>query len=210
MKKNIVLISIIVAVIIGFGYFTLLSSPASETASQLAKEQAELAVENTQNSEDLPEVEPKQGVGTLDSLRLLNEDLECKIMFEPKDNSAKVEGTYFVSEGKMRGDFLTESPDLSGQVLSSMIIDGDNMFIWSEIDGEVYGIKMSVSQVGNSSLPSNEPVSINDDVNYDCVPWKEVDGTVFLPPGSILFRDIDELMRGGMEYGTVYETELPY
>ncbi|MCA9360889.1 hypothetical protein H6785_01550 [Candidatus Nomurabacteria bacterium] len=208
MKKNILLICVVALVVISFGYFTLFSSPASDTASRAVEESEKLSIDQNNDTEKLPE--PKQGVGTLESLRLLKEDLECKIVSTSANTATKVEGTYFVSNGSMRGDFLTESPDLSGQVLSSIIIDRENVFVWSEIEGETYGMKMSVDQASNIDTNTGIPVSVNEDVSYDCTPWADVDGTVFLPPGDVLFRDLNDLMKTGMEYGTVYEAEIPY
>ena len=204
MKKNIILFGAIATLIIGFGYYTLFSSPASDTVSRLEKERDELLVEGSESG-DVETSKPRRGTGTLEYLRLLEENIECSIISRIDDNETEMEGTYFVSNGSMRGDFLTDSPDLSGQVLSSIIIDKDNVFIWSEIEGEMYGMKMSIPQVSDTELNTGLPVSINEEVNYDCKPWEAVDNTVFLPPSNVLFRDLNDLMNTGMEYGNIYE-----
>jgi hypothetical protein len=114
-------------------------------------------------------------------------------------------GTYFVSDGSMRGDFLTAAPDMSGEILSSMIIDAGMMYVWSEIEGGMYGVKMDLSKVADTEVESREPVSMDATVDYDCKPWLIVDRTVFVPPATVLFQDMSQLMQGGMEYGTIYE-----
>lgn len=205
MKRNIILLGAIATVIIGFGYYTLFSSPARDTASRLEKELEDLSVEDNITGDDAEMAKQHQGLGTLEALRLMNEDLECTITSKMEDGETEMEGTYFVSARSMRGDFLTDSPDLSGQILSSIIIDQNNVFVWSEIEGELYGMKMSIPQVSNTELNTGLPVSINDQVHYDCKPWKNVDRAVFLPPENVLFRDLNDLMNTGMEYGNIYE-----
>lgn len=200
--KNVLILAVAAVVIAGFAYFALFSTPANELAGEAEDTMDELSVETT----PAPEVpEPRQGKGTLDSLRLLNEDLECTVSYTNIEQQSKVEGTYFVSDGSMRGDFLTESPDLTGQILSSMIIDDGLMYMWSEIEGEQYGFKMDLSKASTPEVASQEPVSLDTEVDYDCKVWTNVDRTVFTPPATVLFRDMSQLMQGGMEYGTVYE-----
>ena len=204
--KNIGILSVLAVLLVGFGYYTLFATPANETAEQAARDQDDFAVEREPLAGE-PEPEPRQGIGTLDELRLLNEDLECTIAYNPNDNGAAVEGTYFVSDGNMRGDFLTNLPDLSGQMLSSMIIDGTTLYIWSEIEEETYGAKMALSALADENVISNEPVALDAAVSYDCTAWENVDNTVFVPPSDTLFQDLDSSIGVGMEYGTIFEAQ---
>ncbi|MBP6881242.1 MAG: hypothetical protein KBC35_01310 [Candidatus Pacebacteria bacterium] len=199
--KNFIILGVIAVVALGgFIYFTFLATPAHELASEAEDTAAALSRE-TATTPAAPE--PKKGTGTLESIRLLNEDLECTISTVAEGQQST--GTYFVSGGSMRGDFLTDSPDLTGQVLSSMIIDAGMMYVWSEIEGGMYGVKMDLAQAAAPEATSREPVSRNAAVEYDCKPWTNVDRTVFMPPTSVLFQDMSQMMRGGMEYGTLYE-----
>lgn len=150
---------------------------------------------------------PLAGVSTLEALRLRGDDLECVISYIPPETKEKVEGTYFVSDGNIRGDFLTPSPDLGGLVLSSIIINDPMMYIWSEIDGQLYGIKLDLTTTDKAAMEKNEPISLQDNVDYTCKPWENVDRTVFQPPSTVLFQDTSELMKAGMEYGTVYDEQ---
>lgn len=207
MKKVIILgiVSALLAVIAYYMLFTV--SPES----RLIQEQGSTVTEEASDKEVV--VEAPKGTGTLESLRLLNEDLECTILFTPSTQTAAVEGTYFVSDGNIRGDFLTESPDLSGQILSSIIIEGETMYTWSEIEGKAYGMKMDLTTVdGVTADETKQPVSLNEDVRYDCKNWENVDRTVFVPPSDVLFQDMSELMKAGMEEATIYEEEgeLPF
>lgn len=200
--KNVVILSVATVAIIGFAYFALFSTPANELVNEVEDTMNELSSDPAVTS-IVPE--PRKGSGTLESLRLLNEDLECTISYTSTEQQSKVEGTYFVSGGSIRGDFLTESPDLSGQILSSMIIDNGLMYVWSEIEGKQYGVKVDLSATDQSDAEAHEPIPMDDEVTYDCKPWKSVDRTVFTPPATVLFQDISQLMRSGMEYGNLYE-----
>lgn len=193
--------------LIAFGYFALFATPAQKMANEAEETLAELSVD----ADDKAAVPvARQGTGSLEMLRLLGEDLECTISYSDAEQGSAVEGTYFVSGGSMRGDFLTESPDLSGQILSSMIIDDTNMYVWSEIEGQTYGMKMDLSLVNDPTYDAREPVALDAAVIYDCKPWKNVDRTVFMPPSTVMFQDMSEMMQAGMEYGTLYEdAEMP-
>lgn len=200
--KNIAILAVVAIALLTFGYITLFSTPAQKMADEAAEVAAELSLDSTSTTSAAAS---RQGTGSLEMLRLLGEDLECTIIYTDSDQKTSVEGTYFVSARNMRGDFLTPTPDLSGQVLSSMIIDDTNFYVWTEIEGQSYGIKTDLSLPSDATLDAREPVPLDNAVAYDCKPWKNVDRTVFVPPSTVLFQDSNELMQGGMEYGTIYE-----
>ncbi|MCA9353931.1 MAG: hypothetical protein KC877_00240 [Candidatus Kaiserbacteria bacterium] len=196
-----VVAAIVVAVA---GYFMLFGG---DTSSETSEEKAAQLAEEAGVSPATDDT--RQGSGTLEELRLLGEDLECTIAVVAGEQATTVEGTYFVSDGEIRGDFLTETPDLSGMMLSSMIISEDMMYVWTELEGEKYGVKIDLSlveeDVNAETAVSQEPVRMDDRVDYRCVRWSNVDRTVFVPPGDVLFQDMSAVMESGMEYGTTYE-----
>lgn len=210
--KNILILFVLVVVVVAFGYFTVFSDPAHELQQEADKEVKELSSDTSGviSSEQKPE--PFSGQGSLQSLGLLGQDLECTIKYSNDKEGSTVEGTYFTNGGDIRGDFLTDSPDLTGQILSSMIVRKDEgvMYIWSEIEGQSYGVKTTIFPTENAkeNVSPQGPVSLESEVVYDCKPWPNVDRTVFDPPANVLFRDVSELINNGMEYGTTYE-ELP-
>ncbi len=206
--KYVAILGVLAVVVAGFAYYALFSTPANQTATEAAKTQAELSVVQADSAQSM---EPKSGVGTLESIVLLKEDLECEINYTPETGGEPVEGTYFVSDGEVRGDFLIDSPDLTGKVLSSMIMTDTEMFVWTEFGEQVYGVKVELGTLGDAPLETNEPVAMDVPVGYECRPWPNVDRTVFEPPRNVIFQDLTQLMNAGMEYGTVYEgAELPY
>jgi len=190
-------------VIVGFIYYMLFAAPAYEMTDRAAESTAQYEVSETKDN--ARNIEPRQGFGTLTELRLLGDNLECTVSFTDEENNTVVEGTYFVSENNMRGDFLTDAPDLSGQVLTSMIIKDNISYVWSEIEGQTYGMKVDLSLAESAAVDTNEPIDPDAVVKYDCKPWPNVDGTVFEPPRGVLFQDMSALLRSGMEYGTIYE-----
>ena len=192
----------VLAVIVGFAYWSLLSVSSEDKQMTDAATQSEAL---SQNGIAANEPSEFSGTGTLETLRLRGENVECAISFTPDGGAEPIEGTFFTSDGKIRGDFLVPSPDLTGQVLSSMILDGSMMYAWTEIEGEAYGMKVDVSQFSQDGVETNEPVSMDKEVRYECKPWLSVDNSVFIPPTDVLFQDMSQLLQSGMEYGTVYE-----
>jgi len=153
--------------------------------------------------------DPIRGRGNLAALLALSRNLECAVAHDV-DPQFSSEGTVFLSEGKIRGDFLT---GLRGeQVLSSMIIRDNTMYLWSIIDGQAWGMRsvlgVEVSEREGAALETQEPIGLEDEIQYDCKPWAYVDGSVFVPPSDVLFRDLTTIMEQGMEYGTTFEATV--
>lgn len=200
----------IAIVVAGFAYYALFwdqgSLPATTTdTGKATAEQTEPSATATSS-----EREPFSGTGSLRELQARGEALECSITYTDATTESDVSGTYFVANDKLRGDFLTDSPDLNGQILTSMIIDGETMYTWTEIEGEQYGMQVALAAIETGDVDANEPVPLDADVEFTCTPWPDVDNTIFLPPSDVIFRDMTDLMQGGMEYGTIYDSgEMP-
>ena len=180
--------------------------------SRQSGEKSENIVTDDKNTNSEIEVKPTTvvGEGSLNDLLARHENLECSIVYKRSDGvDDVVEGSYFTSNGKMRGDFLTK--DSGEEVLSSMIIKDGTFYSWSVIGGEKFGMKANLEQMqtvgSDDSKPKadNGPVSLDQSVKYDCKPWNSVDGSVFEPPADILFKDYSTIINTGMEYGNIYE-----
>lgn len=204
--KIITTLGVVALLMVGLVYFVLISSPAHDIANDAADMQSELSHVTTKDQ--VPSTLPLQGSGSMRSLLEQKRDLECAIVIATQDTTT--EGTYFVSNGKLRADVLVPSPDLGGTILSSMIMIGDELYVWSEINGEQYGVKMQASKI-DPVTSGAAPVGLDQSLTYDCKVWPLVDNTVFEPPHDVLFKDMTDLQRAGMEYGTVYEegAEMP-
>lgn len=191
-------LSIFSAVVVGGGAVYLLISDRTVTEQQEAK------VEDVEIVEERAEV-PVIGQGTLGDLLALAQNLECTIDYQ-KD--VVVSGTYFTSQGKMRGDFVV--PSDQGEIISSLIMRDNTMYTWSEINGQKYGMQFDLAELAvaketGKAPETREPVPIDAAVNYDCKPWVQVDGSIFEPPSDIIFQDFSNILNQGMEFGTIYE-----
>jgi hypothetical protein len=148
---------------------------------------------------------PLSGRGTLATLRDLNQDLECRVTRDDEPGVTH-DGTVFVSAGRIRGDFVTVGEGMSA--VSSLIIRDGTLYLWSEIDGQLWGVKSTLATgtpPTSPQLSTQEPVALDDAIRYECKTWSVVDGSVFVPPADVLFRDVAEAAAQGMEYGTVFE-----
>ncbi|MEZ4195230.1 MAG: hypothetical protein R3B53_02420 [Candidatus Paceibacterota bacterium] len=174
--KNFFLISSIVAVAVGAGALYLLVSDGSKGSSS-----DNFTPQETSSTEVKPVASPTSGNDTLRSLLSRAEDLECTIAYTNETSGQAVEGTYFTSQGKMRGDFIVPGP--SGEMVSSMIMRDQTMYSWTEIEGETYGMKIDLatmeSQKTTGTGPdTREPVPLDEAVNYSCKAWENVDGSI--------------------------------
>jgi hypothetical protein len=155
-------------------------------------------------------VEPFSGVDSMFNLLSRKGDYECTLSMNVDSGvPTATEGTFFFRNGKLRSDTVTK---INGQdIVSSTIVDGDNVYSWTAMDGFTQGIKMKISESAGSGMENAESVnikemeSLNTNIKYDCKPWTSVDDSVFEIPDSVLFKDMAEIMDMGMEYGTVYE-----
>jgi hypothetical protein len=149
-----------------------------------------------------------KGRDSLTALMERGENLECTISYESDDISgSKVEGTYFTSRGRIRGDFLT--PEAGAGSVSSIILRDNTLYSWTEIEGEKFGMKIALDTLAESKLESDnleakEIVPLDASVDYDCKEWENFDGSVFEPPTDVIFRDFSDIMNTGMEFGTSY------
>ena len=189
--------------LVGFGYFTIFSgpevvrTPAIPTDYNSSREQGE-------SPTDPQTREAFAGAGTMQSLLERGDSIECQITYTPSPLEEPIVGTFFVANGKVRGDFLTPAPDLNGQVLSSLIFTGEQIYVWSEIGGEQYGFTIEANTL--NAAEANAPVPVDTEVQYDCLTWPAVDYTIFEAPTAVLFTDMTGV-QAQMEFGTVYEDE---
>lgn len=199
--KKFFLFSSIAAVAVGGAAVYLLISGSPQGSS------SENFTPQTSMPEEVKKVEPTSGSGSLQSLMERAEDLECNITYTDTTSDQIVEGTYFTSSGKMRGDFIV--PGVNGTMVSSMIMKDQMFYSWTEIDGEIYGMKMSLTEMDEQKASggpdTREPVPLDNPVDFSCKAWENVDGSIFETPSNVLFKDYADIMSTGMEFGTVYD-----
>jgi hypothetical protein len=174
------------------------------------------SMNNSASGEDIVEVsdneevskQPISGKESLMALLSRAEDLECAITYENNPSSTTVSGTYFTSEGKLRGDFVI--PELGEGGVSSMILRDNTLYTWTIMNGEGYGMQIDLETLAankkeESAPDTNEPVPLDTPVEYSCKAWTAKDDSIFELPSEVLFKEYSSLMGAGMEYGTTYE-----
>jgi len=194
--------------LVGFAYYTLFAGPTAPEVperSSSANSFAEAAPVDPLDQER----EEFAGAGTLANLVARNESLECQLTYIPNPLEEEITSSFFTAGGKVRGDFLVPTPDLNGQMLSSVIFDGNTLYSWSEIDGELYGFKLATNSFVSDEENDTAPIPDDTEVQYDCLTWPAVDYTIFEPPTSVLFTDMTDFS-GVMETGTIYEVEAEF
>jgi len=132
------------------------------------------------------------GQDTLQSILTLGKTLECS--FRTDGTVMMNEGTAFFDNGKMRVDTMYQGTSTKIDT-ASLIINGDTMYSWAETRAGSFAVKMPVSSMPNTGAAHQDgEVSLQEKVQYECKPW-HVDGSVFVPPASVKFMDIGDLMK---------------
>ncbi|MBC7836487.1 hypothetical protein H7X87_01770 [Acetobacteraceae bacterium] len=117
-----------------------------------------------------------------------------KCTFTMSSANSNSSGTVYISNGKMRGDFVSNA---AGHTQSShMIVEGGASYMWS--DEMAQGFKMSFDAMSNTSMNSQEQGTVdpNADTDYSCNPWV-ADESVFAVPTNITFQDMSAIAPPG-------------
>jgi hypothetical protein len=203
--KKILIGSIVIALAVaGIAVMMLLSNVREEV-----KEEAKVDTKETTTEKASEVGVPISGSDTMTALMARGENLECSVSYY-SDEAAKAPttGTFFTSRGRLRGDFLI--PDMGPDAVSSMIMRDETMYSWTVVEGEKYGMKISMKDLEASKTTDNTPearevVPLEAKVDYNCKVWSPVDGSVFETPNDVIFQDFNNVMNAGMDFGTVYE-----
>lgn len=159
-------------------------------------------------STDSPTVATDEMSGSASILDLMEsasgKSMECTFVFSGE--GMRSEGTGFFVDDKARVDSLYTG-DEGMQVASYMIMDtpADTMYVWTLVNGEETGMKMSISEnqkMANMGTPADavktgtapEQISPDTVTQYTCKPWSP-DMTVFIPPSNVEFTDMTEMLK---------------
>jgi hypothetical protein len=162
------------------------------------RSEAPVPTEPTEMNAPTTADEARTGVATLAELSQGEGRLECAVQYRASAESEEITGTYFVDSGRVRGDFVLNDPTL-GEIVTSVIVNSETLYVWSLIDGERYGVQAPAT--GDEAV-TGLPIPPDESVRYSCTPWTEYDGSIFNPPSDVLFRDA---MDTQAEFGTIYE-----
>lgn len=196
MKRTIIIVAIIAVLIAGYALVVMFGTDATDKSTEKIEQ---VSVDGVGTPTDRATF---SNIGTLAELQKHDKDLECQVVFEQAGGES-VEGTYFVSKGNVRGDFVVPAPEFGGTITSSMIVGGSAMYVWSTIGDDMFGFKSDVTDDKTKTVDTKEPVPLDAQVKYTCSEWTAVDGSVFVPPVDVQFQDLNAVIDAGMEYGTM-------
>jgi len=201
---NTIIIILLVSVVAGGGYMIYTENASAPTGTPAQTdgpgERSDAAPTSTTEVSDDSEI--LAGTDSIASLLERGESLECEFQYLPETGGA-VAGTMYIDRGKMRGDFEMEQ---AGEVYSShMIQTNETMYTWTESPQGTFAMRFDVSEEDASAdtpepTASRQPVSLEEEVNYECRPWR-VDPTFFVPPEDIDFQSMEEMMGEALQGG---------
>jgi hypothetical protein len=127
---------------------------------------------------------------TLAGLLALGQNLRCSFNVNGT-NGGTTQGTFYVSNGNVRGDFVMKTADGKENQMS-MIRIGDENYIWGSALPRGIKMKLSLDQLSKNAQASQFS-SVNQKVDYNCAPWS-VDSSLFALPTNVTFTDITSMM----------------
>jgi len=175
---------VLALVVAGFFYYTLFPSIDLPAPTAIAPVTTVPTPED-----DLVPKEPLVGTSTIYELLERGEQLECQVMYT---SSTTITGSLFTVEGNARGDFIVSTPDLLGQMVSSVIVRDGKVWQWVTLDGDTFGSVSDWIADADALERIVAPLGFNTPVVYDCSPWESLDRTIYQPPTDILFGDVND------------------
>jgi Tfp pilus assembly protein PilX len=168
-KKIAVLIVLVLLVLLGIGAYVMISKSSQSAASKTAP-----VANPTETTASKAEAQ-----GTIKALLTSGVSQECT--FSTKQQ-ATTDGTAFLSDGKMRGDFTSTS---QGQTINGhMIIASGYSYIWTDLTKR--GMKIALTEGQASGSAQSQGLDVNQTVSYSCKPWVS-DASKFTLPADVTF-----------------------
>ncbi len=190
MKTIFYIIILLGAAIVGYVYLSplfLTSTDTQNTPEEVPQDEADTSESGSTT--------------TLAQLRTNSSPQECTVTYRDEVSGAAVNGTYYFSNNRYYGEVAANEVSLGGEITYYVIDDLTTLYLWSEIGGEFYGVK--VTDENKELLQNQQPITESTAITAQCRDW-QVDQTVYEPPSDILFSDAASIQA---EYGTVYESE---
>lgn len=175
MNKNIVIGAIVLLLLVGGGAYMMMNKNSTTTPSPI---------------DTSPTTTSETPSTSMKSLKdLLTSGVAQKCTFSDNTQTGNMDGTTYITTGKMRGDF---NSTVSGKTTGThMIVDGKTSYMW--VDGQTTGFKMSFDpQSVDTKAPSEQAIDMNKTLDYNCSPWA-VDNSLFTTPTGVKFTDFSTL-----------------
>ncbi len=198
MNTKTLIIAVVLLVAAAGGYY-LVTNNQSSSPAMVGNDDGPNQPETAENT-----FTGKKGMGSLMGLMGFGQNTMCTFSYVDSSTGQTSSGEFYYDGGnqKFRVDSSTQA---DGAVyVTHMINDGDFAYVWSEGEEENFAMKMSADMSGDAntqdydSSEPNKPVSMDQEVEYDCNSWR-VDNSMFIPPSSIEFMDMASMMQAAME-----------
>jgi outer membrane lipoprotein-sorting protein len=127
---------------------------------------------------------------------LVEKGKPVKCTFSITEDNQPLTGTIYVAgEKKMRSDYEMTAENQT--IKSSMINDGDMLYLWSDMTNQ--GIKMNMKEMENleqedTAAGGENLKEWNEKMEFKCVKWS-VDKTLFETPKDMQFLDWTEMLK---------------
>lgn len=177
MNKNLyIVVGLVILVLIGGGAYMMMNKSTPSSPYGI-----------------VPEEKPVITGTTSKSLKdLLASGIAQKCTYKYKNENTDMEGTSYISSGRMRGVF---NSTINGKIMTThMIVEGKTSYLWT--DDQNTGFKMSFDpETTETDTGATQPgsVDINKTFDYNCSPWRG-DNSMFVPPTSMKFTDYSSIM----------------
>ncbi|OGM27720.1 hypothetical protein A2962_02580 [Candidatus Woesebacteria bacterium RIFCSPLOWO2_01_FULL_39_61] len=171
-KKVLITIIIIALLLIGGGVYVMSTSNNSKT------------VPVTTTGTDINNIQEPSQVSQRSLKDLLAAGISQKCTFKDVSNDVEIEGTSYIANGKVRGDFSTTAEGKTS--VGHSIFDGKASYVW--MDGSSTGLKMEIdtSATSTTEASTQQGLDLNKTIDYNCDAWLQEE-SVFNPPSDVTF-----------------------
>jgi len=180
-KKILIGIAVIALLLVGGGAYVMSTRNKSETPSPTSGSQSNKGQESSQAS-------PK-------SLKdLLAAGIPQKCTFKDVLSDVDMEGTTYIANGKMRGDF---SSTIEGKTTTGhTIFDGKTSYVWMDETSTGFKMEVDPSAETTSETSAEQGLDLNKTIDYKCSAWLPNE-SLFTPPSDVTFTGFVVPTSGG-------------
>lgn len=138
----------------------------------------------------LDENSSSSGVRSLNELLAVARPQQCTFS-DTVDATASTQGTMYIADGKMRGDYTSVSRGQSTQ--AHVVANQQEAMVW--LEGSTTGYRLALSAATANAGPA--ALDPNKKINFDCGAWQP-DERVFVPPTNVTFTDVRAVLQGSV------------
>lgn len=131
------------------------------------------------------------GKYSIEGILGLDKAYECT--FAKEDETSQVGGKVLTDGKQVYGEFNINTQIINQNFQSYLIIKDDTTYTWTSL--QPIGYKAPVARSATTNASPNEQaqlVGTNDQVDYTCSPWADIDNSKFEIPTNITFTDLKQ------------------